>query len=387
MIRALHLRNFKCFSDEKLRLAPLTLLSGLNGMGKSSVIQSLLILRQSYQQGILQQGLLATAGDLVDLGTVSDIWFERAKDESIEVRLELDKDIFSKTPREARFPFRVLRGESLGLYGDKASMETAINSVVEKTVLFADRHPSGISKFQYLNAERNGPRKYSPMLRSRASPGDLGARGEFALHILEMFQDSIRIDPADPRWMPSSGERLRDQIEVWLGDISPGVVLSIKPIPDADLMVSGFSFGAAGQLRSRDYRATNVGFGLSYVLPVLVALLAVPRGGLILIENPEAHLHPRGQTRLGELCARAAAAGVQVVIETHSDHVMDGARIAIREGVLDAKKAAFHYFERTNGEIDVVSPSIDAEGRLSEWPAGFFDQTRRNSARLVRPKL
>jgi predicted ATPase len=151
-------------------------------------------------------------------------------------------------------------------------------------------------------------------------------------------------------------------------------------------MVSGFSFGAAGELRSREYRATNVGFGLSYVLPVLVALLGVSRGGLVLIENPEAHLHPRGQTRLGELCARAAAAGVQVVIETHSDHVMDGSRIAIREGVLEASNAAFHYFGRTGEEIEVVSPSVDAEGRLSEWPAGFFDQTRRDTARLVRPK-
>ena len=98
-------------------------------------------------------------------------------------------------------------------------------------------------------------------------------------------------------------------------EISPGVQLSITGVPEADIARGAFTFGREGSLRSPEYRPTNVGFGLSYVLPVLVALLAAPPGGLVIIENPEAHLHPHGQTMMGELCARAAAAGVQVIIE------------------------------------------------------------------------
>jgi predicted ATPase len=89
---------------------------------------------------------------------------------------------------------------------------------------------------------------------------------------------------------------------------------------------------------------------------------------------------------MGGFLAQIASAGVQILIETHSDHVMDGVRIAIREGILKPEDAAFHYFVRNDTTISTTTPQIDAEGRLSEWPEGFFDQHRRNMARLVRPK-
>lgn len=394
MIKGLRLLNFKCFSDQHLRMAPLTLLSGLNGMGKSSVIQSLLILRQSYLEGALQVGTLATAGRLIDLGSVSDVFFEGAKDDSLEIRLLLPQKMFGerkgdKALNEARFSFSVLKDQSddLRLFADQAVLQEMIGRVNHsRTPLFNDQKPTTIDRFQYLSAERYGPRKSAPMLRSRSGPMSLGSQGEYTQHILQLLQGTVLIAPEDPRWIQSSGNRLRDQLEAWLGEVSPGVNLTLKPIPEADLIVSGFSFGAAGQLRSRDYRATNVGFGLSYVLPVLVGLLGAPPGSLILIENPEAHLHPRGQTKLGELCARASAAGVQVLVETHSDHLMDGMRIAVRDGILNPEHAAFHYFHRSDGEISVVTPRLNKDGKLSEWPSGFFDQTRRNTARLLRPK-
>lgn len=388
MITELHLENFKCFADQRLAMAPLTLLAGLNGMGKSSVIQSLLLLRQSYMDGCLQRGLLSLSGDLVDLGTVSDVWFEGAKEDLIGISISvapgndgLVRFVFQVTPeRDAA----VILDTSAGLAAVDRVLQSD-NASVLLTGLISDEPPT--VGFHYLHAERFGPRKFLPMQTALSGALDLGPRGEYVLHALATYQDSVILSPNDPRTISDVGERLRDQLEVWLGEVSPGVRLSIKPVPEADLMVSGFSFGEAGQLRSRDFRATNVGFGLSYVLPVLVALLATPPGGIVLVENAEAHMHPRGQTRLGDLCARAAAAGVQVVIETHSDHVMDGVRIAIREGRLASSDAVFHYFQRRSGVAEVVTPAIDSEGRLDEWPDGFFDQHRRNTARLIRPKL
>ena len=118
------------------------------------------------------------------------------------------------------------------------------------------------------------------------------------------------------------------------------------------------------------------------MLPVILALLSPP-GTLCLIENPEAHLHPRGQTKLAELAARAAKAGVQVFAETHSDHFIDGVRIAVRDGLITPGDAEFHYFEREGNMTVVTSIQVDADGRLSRWPSGFFDQYDDNLARAA----
>jgi len=105
-----------------------------------------------------------------------------------------------------------------------------------------------------------------------------------------------------------------------------------------------------------------------------------------MIENPEAHMHPRGQTRLGQLATRAAAAGVQVIVETHSDHFMDGARIDVKNGILEPENTAFHYFERHGNVVRAITPSVDADGRLDSWPTGFFDQHDENVVQLLVPR-
>jgi predicted ATPase len=387
MIEEIHLRNFKCFADQPLKLSPMTLLAGLNGMGKSSVIQALLLLRQSYLSGAFERGCLETAGEFVDLGTASDVLFEGAEEDRIGIAIRHQHP----SGAVAAFSFEVKSEHGHGTAVDMSAHSADIRRMTtgrHPSIIFADHgdYDWRAGTFQYLHAERHGPRKFLPMSRTRSGVIELGARGEYVLHALALHQNIIQLPPDDPRHLPATGERLRDQVEAWLDVVSPGVRLTVEAVPQADLVVGGFSFGEAGQLRSRDYRATNVGFGLSYVLPVLVALLAARPGGLVIIENPEAHMHPLGQTRLGELCARTAAAGAQVLIETHSDHVLDGVRIAVRDGIVAPNDAVFHYFRRQQGRAEVLTPSIDAEGRLSEWPDGFFDQHRRNTARLIRPR-
>lgn len=83
MIHSLRLQNFKCFKNQSIDFAPLTLLSGLNGMGKSSVLQALLLLRQSYERKLLQDTGLALNGDLVQIGTATDAFFRYADEEEI----------------------------------------------------------------------------------------------------------------------------------------------------------------------------------------------------------------------------------------------------------------------------------------------------------------
>lgn len=254
-----------------------------------------------------------------------------------------------------------------------------------RTAEQANQPPFG-NAFHYIFAERFGPRKMLPLSEAHARVQDLGSHGQYVLHFLLAHGRKIELEKGDPRLTPNAGRTLLDQVDAWLQEISPGCHLNIDPVPRADSALSGFEFDRPGDVKTRAFRATNVGFGLSYALPVIVALLAAPADALILLENPEAHMHPRGQTRMGQLAARAAAAGVQVILETHSDHVLDGARLCIRDGQLAPNKAAFHYFERKGAEAFVTTPKIDADGRLDQWPNGFFDQHDENLAHLLAPK-
>ena len=189
----------------------------------------------------------------------------------------------------------------------------------------------------------------------------------------------------DPRCEGLSGLGRLDVLEHWLQDLSPQARMPFTSAPDADSMSAGRRLDRNGDARTRRFRATNVGFGLSHVLPVVVALLSDPRT-LCLIENPEAHIHPRGQTKLAELAVRVAAAGVQLFVETHSDHFLDGARIAVRDGLLAPADVAIHYFERKGNATTVSSPVLDGDGRLSNWPEGFFDQHEKNLVQLLRAR-
>ena len=366
MLRIIKLRNFKCFENVELALAPLTLLCGLNGMGKSSILQAMLVLRQSFVSGELRDGHLVLGGDLTDLGTGQDVLCEDAEADVVEFEFHSDD-----SPTPCRLSFE---------YSRTADELTTRNNFA---AAWREAPPLG-GQLVYINAERIGPRKSYLHSEVFARRGDLGSRGEYTLNYLSERQGET-LTSSDPRCPDLPSLRLGEVVDHWLQEVTPGAHLRIEMIQDADAIIAGFSFDRPGDVESRRYRATNVGFGLSYTLPVLAALLAPP-GTLCLIENPEAHLHPRGQARLAELAVRASLAGVQVVAETHSDHFMDGIRIAVRDGLIRPDQTAFHYFSREGGKTVASSPRINADGRLSSWPDGFFDQHEENLARLLAPK-
>ena len=140
-------------------------------------------------------------------------------------------------------------------------------------------------------------------------------------------------------------------------------------------------------VRTEWTRAPNAGFGVSYALPVIVAALRAPVGGLLLVENPEAHLHPAGQSAIGGFLAQVAADGVQVFVETHSDHVLNGIRVSVAEGAaaLSEEQAVIHFFRSQEDEGGAVeSLAVRQSGQLTDWPAGFFDQAQVDLAMLAR---
>jgi predicted ATPase len=107
-------------------------------------------------------------------------------------------------------------------------------------------------------------------------------------------------------------------------------------------------------------------------------------GQVVVIDSPEAHLHPFAQSQMGRLLAHFAAAGLQILIETHSDHLLNGVRLAVKDKVLSHEAARIHFFTGASADgHGVISPVLDAEGGVSEWPDGFFDQTEKDLSRLT----
>src|SRR5216683_4689290 len=168
MITRLDIENFKAFARQSLPFGNLTLLAGLNGMGKSSAIQVLLLLRQSHEQQLLETAGLALAGELVNIGTARDALCEGAREDHLSFRLTTDSGI-----QEWTFRYDVAEANVLPLQ----SISGSGNCYSE--ALFTD-------SFQYLNAERVGPRVAFAMsdfvVRQHHN---IGSRGEFAAHLLE----------------------------------------------------------------------------------------------------------------------------------------------------------------------------------------------------------
>ena len=373
MLKVLNLKNFKCFEKQEFGLGNLTLLTGLNGMGKSTVMQSLLSLRQSYEQNLLPKTGLSLNGDWVNLGKASDLLFEDAQEDIIGISLELSDS------RKAEFKFDYI-GESDVIKLNPSSQID--NTFFSDESLFND-------DFQYLGAERVGPRvAYSVSDFSVRQHRRLGTQGQFTAYYISIFGEQEANSSLFHPLAPSNS--LKNQIEAWISEVTPGTQIHTTHQPGIDLVSLQYSFARGASGVTKPFRSTNVGFGITYTLPVITALLTAKPGDLLLIENPEAHLHPRGQRKIGELISLVANLGVQVIVESHSDHVLNGIRIATHENKIKPDLVKIHFFSidysNPTKKTQVVTPNLDADGRIDRWPDGFFDEWDKTLDQLLTPK-
>lgn len=239
-----------------------------------------------------------------------------------------------------------------------------------------------INSFRYLNAERIGPRKVQIMAPSPYL--EVGYQGENTNYAIYQADKSHR--PISPKLLAEESIlRFSAQAEVWLQTIIPGVQL--KTTGYEDVGMAGVMY-RNGVLDTGYFSPPNTGFGISYVLPIIVASLlsSTEEKPILIIENPEAHLHPLGQSRIGRFLSLVAQSGVQVIVETHSEHVVNGARIQMAQNNV-SEKLLINVFSEKYNKVLVDSITSNKFGELSAWPSGFFDQEQKDLREILRLKI
>jgi len=368
MISSIKLENFKSIKQHRFPLRNLNVALGLNGMGKSSFIQSILLLKQSFD--LITSGKLHLNGALVEVGSGKDLFYQYSKADDISIEIAFS----DKTNKRFSFAYE---------------SESNILASKEKEIIYDQSLQNAIfsNNCQYLSASRIDPRViHSKSYVSVITLHNIGIHGEYTAHYLHVFGNNDITFP-NLKHPKSSTLLLMEQVNRWMGEISTGVKFNTTEIPNTDNILLDMQFEQPNLGYTKRFKPTNVGFGISYVLPVVTALLAAKQGELIIIENPESHIHPRGQAELGKLIALVAMNDVQVIIETHSDHILNGIRVAVKENDLTSEKVQLFYFERKVEDTEQFSKITNIEiypnGDLSTYPQNLLEEWSRQLIKLV----
>lgn len=367
MLTSLEINDFKCFSSLRIEFRPLTLLAGFNSGGKSTALQPLLLLAQALRQSSFPAKRFPLNGSIVRLGSVSDI---------LPVNNPEPRLMFQvSTASEVRF----------WMFGARAGERALRFDGGEGIDVEADGHEESVSvikclsQLQFLSAVREGTLDGFPVpdLESRAYR-NVGVDGRYAPFAYEKFADD---EIAEPRRHPSEpASSLRKQVDAWMAHLFPGAQASVQYFPQLSLLGLQFRCSLIGDWM----RPANVGYGFSYAFPLIIALLTARDGQTVIVDSPEAHLHPSAQSAMGKMLAQFSAAGVQIIAETHSDHLLNGVRLAIKSRVINHELIQFLFFSGATGSgHGVVVPRVDEEGQIYEWPDGFFDQSEKDLVRIA----
>jgi len=349
------IKNLKSLKNIEMRLNNLTLITGVNSSGKSSFIQALLLLKQNEDKFYSTRGSkIANINDkYVKLGNKKDILYEEAFKENIEIL------IFSPSIKHNL----IFNTENLGI-----ELTELLAEEKEKTFnLFYD-------DFQYISTDRVAPRISYELSDEEVEKNLIGFQGEFTAHYLATNRHNSIIEKL--RHKKSKTNQLLENVSWWLNEVSSNIEVKAKMYDDLQQVKLTYSY-TYGDNTTSDFTPLNVGFGITYILPVIVAILKAKPDDLVIIENPESHLHPAGQSKIAELCAIASSCGVQIIIETHSDHFLNGIRVATKKQILKSEDTNIYYFRKEKNELEtkIDKLSIDSEGKINEdWPKGFFDE-------------
>lgn len=453
MLTELHIKNFKAWKDTgAIRMAPLTVIFGANSAGKSSLGHLLLALKQTTLLSDRKRALhLGDKSSLIELGTFADCIHAHDLKASLEFSLNwrlpsplmvrnssVRGESFSGTdisltsriragkgdqPEVESIEYRLSNGADDVLTADhrreagsvtlEASPLKLIKAVgrkwplepPEKFYRFSDvtlaRYQNADFLAQFaLETERMlgslyylGPLRRHPERTYQWSgdmPSDVGSQGEFAIAALLAATADGRKLNRGPRQHNQGFETF---IASWLKDMGVISSFNVKPVAKGR---TEFEVLIKTHASAPEVKLTDVGFGISQVLPALVEAFYAPPNSMVWMEQPEIHLHPQVQAELADVFISAVQAreegkarNVQLIIESHSEHFLTRLQRRVAEGVISPQDVAVYFCKRSGGVVDLEPLTLNLYGEIENWPEHFFgdemaDVTARTLAAMRR---
>lgn len=400
MIEKIIIDNFKLYKQNvNIPLNKLNLFTGINGKGKSSVLQVMLLMSQSVQMNRMTNKIFLN-GVSVKLGSFDDI---KNKETLFSEYIHFG---FKLTNSETNYYLYNDNSDASELFIEKIHVKVSgnnyelnrtndwytIDKISNSQYFLFDLFPNETAKqyideipiiindnlltrIHYVSADRIGPRNYYEN-KSLGHFVNVGALGENTVNVLYKKGNEIinsHILQAYSLMFHENLEELsktvEDNVNYWMDKIFQGAKVRVEAIKGEDLLKLRINSDG----KSNYYKPTNVGYGFSYSLPIIVAGLIAKPGEVLIIENPEAHLHPCAQSIISKFLSIVASSGVQVIIESHSEHILNGIRVAVKDKYITQDMTNVLYFGN-QGNTYFQQINIDEEGGIDNWPRFFFDQ-------------
>ncbi|MEW6236132.1 MAG: DUF3696 domain-containing protein [Candidatus Omnitrophota bacterium] len=453
MITELHLQNFKSWKDTgPMKFAPLTGFFGTNSTGKSSILQALLMMKQTVESSDRSRVLyMGDERSLVDLGTYYDIVNGHNEDASLEISISWNLleplDIYDlPTVRNSigsinSFSFHTsIKEEAKRLLCDRFeySYESKFGRKKPKPILRIAEQKVGMERKRESSdkkAEYEFIYENIDPLRSSGRPWplpspvkfygfpdvvfacyqNLGSLGNFVLEFEKLFSKIAYLGPLreypnriyvwagnNPIDVGKKGEnavaailssqtkdKSRSQIKIhvgkWLKKMNMIDSFSLRPIAanrkDYELLVRKTP-------KSPEVLITDVGFGVSQILPVLVLCYYAPKGSIILLEQPEIHLHPSVQSVLADVFIDVVNnRGVQLIIESHSEHLLRRLQRRIAEEKLASEDAALYFCKMDEDSSKIEKLEVNPYGDICNWPKDFFGDEMDDLVEMTKAKM
>ena len=400
MITELSAQNFKSWEDTgKLHLAPLTGFFGANSSGKTSILQTLLMLKQTVERPWNWEGIIDFGDDnsLVNLGSFDDLIHGHRRDDPLQISLswklseklsignmgEVDILSFNLSINNVEnsvsgMEFNYTAGEqSFRVDWDGPDYPCSVSvpdgqeysakspfrcygiysgpyHAPEVFYPLQTRFENLFRSIRYLGPLREYPRRHYAW-QGKHSAG-VGQHGEDM--VTALFSGRIQLRSLD------------EQIAKWLQRLDLIDSYSLNPISDTE---KDYEFLVRKYKDGPEVRLTDVGFGVSQVLPVLVLCYYVPEGSILILEQPEAHLHPKVQSELADLLIEVVKnRRLQIILESHSEHLLIRLMRRIAEEQISVDDTAFYFCEMDEGTSEIERLNVDDYGNITNWPQNFF---------------
>lgn len=343
MLNNLYIKDFKCFNELNLELSNLNLLVGTNSSGKSTIIQALLLVVNN----ITNKTDSPLNGHLVSLGSFSEArnFITNAREFLISTSNDSDK-------LEIKF------------FMDQNDEDECICNISTDSKNLKKYLSYNNKNIHYLSAKRIGSQDLYN--KNFDKYDEFGIFGEYAIDYFEKNKNK----PIEKYLIKDKiSSTLGTQVNYWLKNILNSEI-ETEDIKGTDRVKAQYSYN-----ENRKVRSKNIGSGLSYIISILVICLSSKKDDIIIIENPEIHLHPKAQSALTEFFIFIANSGIQLLIETHSDHIFNGVRKFISKKIIDKEKVSINFFTMNNELLsNHTKVSISDSGKILNYQKDLFDQ-------------